>query len=94
MMAVCIFRILILVCFLLVTSTTHAQPAADGAASTGLANASRLYDQALQLYDTSLYGEAIPLAEEALAIRKKELGTENADVAESMFLVGLLYKDR
>jgi len=39
-----------------------------------LAEAERLTQQVIQLYQQGKYNEAIPLAEQALAIRKQQLG--------------------
>jgi hypothetical protein len=49
-----------------------------------LAEAERLNDQAVELYQQGKYNEAIPLAEQALAIRKKQLGDNHPATASSL----------
>ncbi|NEP26593.1 CHAT domain-containing tetratricopeptide repeat protein, partial [Moorena sp. SIO3I6] len=57
-----------------------------------LAEAERLNQQAEQLYQQGKYNEAIPLAEQALAIRKKIFVNNHLDVATSLNYLALLYK--
>jgi tetratricopeptide (TPR) repeat protein len=58
-----------------------------------LAEALRLNQQVIQLYQAGRYSEAIPLAERALAIREKALGPEHPDVAASLNNLAVLYQD-
>jgi tetratricopeptide (TPR) repeat protein len=53
-------------------------------AQEALAEAERLNQQAIELYQQGKYNEAIPLAEKALTIRKKLLGENHLDIAESL----------
>ena len=57
-----------------------------------LAEAERLTQQVIQLYQQGKYNEAIPLAEQALAIRKKQLGDNHPDTATSLNNLALLYR--
>ncbi|MGK7935249.1 MAG: tetratricopeptide repeat protein [Xenococcaceae cyanobacterium] len=59
-----------------------------------LAEAERLNQQVEQLYQQGKYNEAIPLAEQALAIRKKVLGDNHPDVAESLNNLAVLYESQ
>jgi CHAT domain-containing protein/Flp pilus assembly protein TadD len=59
-----------------------------------LAEAEKLNQQVLQLIDQGQYAAAIPLAERALAIRKKVLGNEHPAVAQSLNNLALLYKSQ
>ncbi|TRU31067.1 MAG: tetratricopeptide repeat protein [Microcystis aeruginosa Ma_MB_F_20061100_S20] len=56
-----------------------------------LAEAERLNQQVIQLYQQGKYNEAIPLAEQALAIRKKVLGDNHLDTATSLNNLALVY---
>ncbi|NET67412.1 MAG: tetratricopeptide repeat protein [Moorea sp. SIO1G6] len=56
-----------------------------------LAEASRLNQQLLELYQQGKYSEAIPLGEKALEIRQQVLGEEHPDVATSLNNLALLY---
>ena len=57
-----------------------------------LAQAKRLNQQAMELYQQGKYNEAIPLAEKALAIFEKVLGENHLDVATSLNNLALLYQ--
>jgi tetratricopeptide (TPR) repeat protein len=59
-----------------------------------LAEAERLNDQAVELYQQGKYNEAIPLAEQALAIRKKQLGDNHPDTATSLNNLAGLYRSQ
>ncbi|NEO45495.1 MAG: tetratricopeptide repeat protein [Moorea sp. SIO4A3] len=59
--------------------------------SEELAEAERLNEQVVQLYQQGKYNEAIPLAEQALGIRKKVLGDNHQDVATSLDNLAQLY---
>jgi tetratricopeptide (TPR) repeat protein len=53
---------------------------------------SLLAQQSDELYKEGKYKEAIPIAEKLLAIRKKELGPEHPDTAQSLNNLALLYQ--
>jgi CHAT domain-containing protein/tetratricopeptide (TPR) repeat protein len=57
-----------------------------------LAKARRLNDRAIQLHRDGKSAEALPLAQEALEIRKQVLGDTHPDYAESLNCVGVLYR--
>ena len=48
-----------------------------------LAEAEKLNQQVIELYQQGKYNEAIPFAQQALAIRKKVLGDKHPDTANS-----------
>jgi len=62
------------------------------AADMALAEAERLNQQVEQLDQQGKYGEAIPLAEQALAIRRRVLGERHPDVAAGLNSLALLYQ--
>jgi CHAT domain-containing protein/uncharacterized protein HemY len=57
----------------------------------GSQEARRLHEQALTLYDSGRYREAIPMARRALALQEKALGAEGLDVAAVSESLGKLY---
>jgi len=57
-----------------------------------LEDAERLNRQVIQLYQAGRYADAIPAAKEALQIRKKMLGEEHPDTANSMNNLAGLYQ--
>jgi tetratricopeptide (TPR) repeat protein len=57
-----------------------------------LAEAERLNQQVIQLYQQGKYNEAILLAEQALAIRKQQLGDNHPLTAQSLNNLALLYR--
>jgi len=59
-----------------------------------LAEAERLNQQVIELYNQGKYAEATPLAERALAIREKVLGAEHPDVANSLNNLAFLYQNQ
>jgi tetratricopeptide (TPR) repeat protein len=59
-----------------------------------LAEAKRLNNQAVELYQQGKYNEAISLAEKALAIRKKVLGENHLDTATSLNNLAELYRSQ
>ncbi|WP_043996543.1 tetratricopeptide repeat protein, partial [Microcystis aeruginosa] len=59
-----------------------------------LAEAERLTNQAYELYQQGKYNEAIPLAEQALAIRKQQLGDNHPDTATSLNNLAALYESQ
>ena len=68
--------------------------AADAAAQEGeIQEAKALDEQVAQLYAQGRYSEAIPLAQRALAIKEKVLGTEHPGTARALRLLGNLYRD-
>ena len=62
--------------------------------SSELAEAERLYGQALKLYGEGRYDEAIRLSERALSIRERLLGLFDLRVAESLHNLGMLYREK
>jgi CHAT domain-containing protein/tetratricopeptide (TPR) repeat protein len=77
----------------------QAAPGQDAAAQTqspaqaaNLAEAKRLSDQSIELFEQGKYAEAIPLVQRALALREKALGPKHPDVAEMLSDLGLMYK--
>ena len=59
-----------------------------------LAEAQQLSQQVLQLNQQGKYDEAVPLAERALAIRRKILGEEHPDVATGLNNLAALYENQ
>ncbi|MCZ8200240.1 CHAT domain-containing protein [Microcystis sp. LE19-55.1A] len=59
-----------------------------------LAEAERLTQQVIQLYQQGKYNEAIPLAEQALAIRKQQLGDNHPSTATSLNNLAFLYQSQ
>jgi tetratricopeptide (TPR) repeat protein len=59
-----------------------------------LAEAERLNQQVIQLYQQGKYNEAIPLAEQALAIIKQQLGDNHPLTAQSLNNLALLYESQ
>ena len=59
-----------------------------------LIGAERLNEQVAQLYQQGKFNAAIPLAEQALAIRKHILGENHPDVATSLNNLAKLYHDQ
>ncbi|MDB9313906.1 tetratricopeptide repeat protein, partial [Spirulina sp. CS-785/01] len=59
-----------------------------------LAEAERLNQQVIQLYQAGKYAEAIPLAEQILQIRRQVLGQEHPLVATSLNNLALLYESQ
>ncbi|MBD2355712.1 tetratricopeptide repeat protein [Tolypothrix sp. FACHB-123] len=70
------------------------QPPLSAQQSAELAEAERLSQQVMQLYQQGKYSEAIPLAEKALTIREKVLGKEHLDVALSLNNLAALYREQ
>ncbi len=66
--------------------------AADVAQTAALQQAAALNQQVIELYQAGQYQEAIPFAEEALAIRREQLGTRHPDVATSLNNLAGLYE--
>lgn len=62
--------------------------------SPELAEAERLNQQVIQLYQQGNYATAVPLAQNVLAIRERILGNAHPDVAESLNNLALLYQDQ
>jgi CHAT domain-containing protein len=59
-----------------------------------LAEAQKLNQQAIQLYQQGRYADAIPLVEKALAIREKLQGSNHLDVAATLYLLSALYSEQ
>ncbi|MGK7895356.1 MAG: tetratricopeptide repeat protein [Xenococcus sp. (in: cyanobacteria)] len=57
-----------------------------------LAEADKLEQQIIELYQQGKYSEAIPLAEQVLAIRQEQLGDNHPSTAESLDNLALLYQ--
>jgi CHAT domain-containing protein/Tfp pilus assembly protein PilF len=57
-----------------------------------LAEANRLGQEAVKLYQAGRYAEAVPLAERSLAIREKALGPEHPTVATSLSNLATMYR--
>jgi CHAT domain-containing protein/Flp pilus assembly protein TadD len=64
------------------------------AQATGLEEAERLNQKAIQLYEQGKYDEAVPLAEQALVIRKRVLGDRHSDVAVSLNNLAELHRNQ
>ena len=62
--------------------------------ATALKEAERLNEQVIQLYQQGKFSEAIPLAEQVLATRKRILGETHPDVATSLNNLALLYQSQ
>ncbi|MDQ3009605.1 MAG: CHAT domain-containing protein [Acidobacteriota bacterium] len=56
-----------------------------------LAEADKLYNESVSLGGKGRFGQAIPLAERALALREKALGAEHSDTANSLNYLANLY---
>ncbi|NER93637.1 MAG: tetratricopeptide repeat protein [Symploca sp. SIO1B1] len=59
-----------------------------------LAEAERLYQQAIQLNLAEIYGKAIAFAEKSLAIRQRILGEDHIEVSNSLNILAFLYKSQ
>src|SRR5262249_32750614 len=59
-----------------------------------LDEATKLNDQAMQLYQQAKYTDGTNLAKQALAIREEVLGPDHPDVATSVNTLALLYNDQ
>jgi len=70
-------------------------PSAAATTQSGeLAEVEKLDQQVIELDNQGKYNEAIPLAERALAIKKKLLGTEHSDIADSLNTLATLYESQ
>ena len=56
-----------------------------------LAEAEKLNEKVHALYQAGKYAEAIPLAQQELAIREKALGPDHPDVAQALYTLALIY---
>jgi len=63
-----------------------------GAQNTELAEAETLHEQVVKLWDAGQYQEAIPLAEQALAIRERRLGIHAPHFTQSITMLAALYR--
>src|ERR1700737_1846913 len=54
--------------------------------------ANELSKKVIELYDAGQYSDAIPVAQQALAIREKALGPDHPDVANSLNNLAELYR--
>ena len=64
------------------------------AQDSDLARANALDQQVLQLYHQGRYGDAVPVAKEALAIRERALGSKHPDVAANLNNLAALYNSQ
>ena len=91
-----LLRVAALALLLLATLAIALSPStrahAQSAAAEPLAEAERLHSQVEQLYQNGRYDEAIPLAEQVVALREKALGPEHPDVAESLNDLAVLFQ--
>jgi tetratricopeptide (TPR) repeat protein len=62
-----------------------------GEENSELSRAVQLTTQVVEMYKSGRYGDAIPLAKEALAINEKASGPEHPDRAASLHILGVLY---
>jgi tetratricopeptide (TPR) repeat protein len=62
------------------------------AAACGVDDASGLDKTVIELYEAGRFSEAIPAAQQALALREKTLGTEHPAVAQSLNNLASLYQ--
>src|SRR6185295_1026440 len=75
------------------TPRSRAQPpTVTPSAQTALNEATRLNREVEKLYGEGKFRNAVPLAERALALREKALGSTHPDVAEILNNLALLYK--
>jgi tetratricopeptide (TPR) repeat protein len=73
----------------------HAQPRSSNPVSqTVLDEANRLNKLVEKLCSEGKFGEAVPVAERALALREKALGPMHPDVAEILNNLALLHKQQ
>jgi len=63
------------------SSAANAQPADE------------LYSKAMELYGQRKFAEALPLAQQAVAIDQKALGPDDLDFAKDLNLVGLIHHE-
>jgi len=73
-------------------SFSQPNPVENKERSVALKEAEALNQQVNQLNKQGKYQEAIPIAQRALAIREKALGTEHPSVANSLMILALLYR--
>src|SRR5215510_5393592 len=59
-----------------------------------LVEADKLYNESVSLREKGYYGQAIPLAERASALREKTLGAEHPDMATSLYNLAGIYRDK
>ena len=69
-------------------------PSGQAAQPPELEEAKRLNEQAVKLHREGKYTEALPLAERALVIREKALGSQHLDVAQSLNTIAELYREK
>ena len=76
------------------TGTYRLDTRSASAIEQGLEQAAQLNQQVTNLYQAGRYGEAIPLAEEALAIYEQALGPDHLGTATSLNNLALLYRSQ
>jgi len=74
------------------TRLTISQPAVEAKGPTTVEQASRLNREAWDALQDGRLGEALPKAEEALAMREQLLGPRSPAVAESLNMLGEVYR--
>src|SRR5579872_645304 len=82
---------------LVVTGVPHSRAQTPSVASSTQAmldEAERLNERVKKLHKEGKYGEAIVLAEQALALREKALGPSRRDVAQSLNNLAVLYQEQ
>jgi CHAT domain-containing protein/Flp pilus assembly protein TadD len=72
--------------------TNIAQDVESDSSNSSLAEAEKLNQQVITLYQQGKYSEAIPLAEKVLAIRRKQLGDNHPSTAASIGNLAELYR--
>jgi CHAT domain-containing protein/Tfp pilus assembly protein PilF len=71
----------------------HAQPGSAASTSQAVLDEANEFNKRIEkLYSEGKFGEAVPVAERALALREKALGSMHPDVAESLNNLAMLYK--
>ena len=76
------------------TGTYRLDTRSASAIEQGLEQAAQLNQQVTNLYQAGRYGEAIPLAEEALAIYEQALGPDHLGTATSLNNLAFLYRSQ
>lgn len=82
----------LLLCLLALTSQKRAQNPSEVAQNSQLAEAKSLSVQAVKLYQTSNYPEALSFAKQALELREKAVGLNHVLVADSLNNLAAIYR--
>jgi CHAT domain-containing protein/Tfp pilus assembly protein PilF len=83
---------LAVVCPPLMVNAQPIRPSLQLSQASPLQRANALNQQVIELYQAGRYGEAIDLAEEALAIYRQQLGNNHPDVATGLNNLAALYR--